>query len=62
MGFVPCLVMTCRVVWKDVWPSDAELVTKLPSFSLCFGAKCKLLTDLMYMRCRASSVSVAVMR
>ena len=42
MGFVPCLVMICRVVWKDVWPSDALSVIKWPSFSLCFGAKCKM--------------------
>ena len=36
-GFVPCLVMTCRAVWKDVWPSDAVLVTKLP---LGLSVKC----------------------
>ena len=38
MGLVPCFVMTCRVVWNEVWPSDAVLVINLPSTSLGSGA------------------------
>ena len=28
-GLLPCLVIICKVVWNDVWPSDATSMGNL---------------------------------
>ena len=29
IGLLPCLVIICKVVWNDIWPSDATSVDNL---------------------------------